>query len=82
MRGYATLEGLGFSPSEVKRLRRNIRFTMYRLTFATWEWRFYSTDDLLRAYAVISPLRFTNKFYWQVMEIALRPYHLSRFDAP
>ena len=55
---------------------------MYRLTFATWEWRFYSTDDLLRAYAPINPLRFTKIFYRQVMEIALRPYHLSRFDAP
>lgn len=50
---------------------------MHSLTFSTWEWRFYSTDYLLRAYATINPLRFTKKFYWQVMEVALRPYHLS-----
>ena len=78
LRDYATLEKLGFSQSEVKRLRRKIRFTMYNLTFRTWEWRFYSTDDLLRAYASINPIWFTKTFYWQVMEVALRPYHLSK----
>lgn len=77
LRDYQTLGKLGFSQAEVKKLRRKIFFTMHSLTFATWEWRFYSTDDLLRAYATINPFRFTKKFYWQVMEVALRPYHLS-----
>lgn len=77
LRDYAVLEKLGFDQTEVKSLRRKISFTMQALTFGTWEWRFYSTDDLLRAYAAINRYRFTKSFYWQVMEVALRPYRSS-----
>ena len=81
-RDYRRLQALGFSESEVRRIRREIRSTMLRSTLYTIKWGFYTTQDVLRAFALLSPRLFTEKLYWWVTEIALRNYCVTSRQAP
>jgi hypothetical protein len=71
---FRSLAERGFEAKEVRALRRRIAGTMLAATFVTFEWVCYTTQDVLRAFAVRSPRKFTGELYWEVMEIALRPY--------
>jgi hypothetical protein len=55
-------------------LREEIGPTMMARTVATWEWGFYTTQDVLRTVAMLAPARLDAAFYAHIMEVALRPY--------
>jgi predicted metal-dependent HD superfamily phosphohydrolase len=71
---FQSLAERGYEATEVRALRRDIGSTMLAATWFTFEWGLYTTQDVLRAFAVISPREFTEELYWKVMEVALRPY--------
>jgi predicted metal-dependent HD superfamily phosphohydrolase len=73
-RDFQSLTERGYDRKEVRALRRHIAPTMLAATWFTFEWGFYTTQDILRAFAIISPQQFTEQFYENVMEVALRPY--------
>ncbi len=89
-RDYRWLAELGFGEDEVRSLKAPIRVTMLAATFYTMEWGGYTTQDVLRIFALsdgrrigslpIVGRRFDSNVYWRVMEAALRPYH--RADRP
>jgi len=71
---FQSLAERGFEAKEVRTLRRRIANTMVAATFFTFEWVLYTTQDVLRAFALMSPKEFTDELYWEMMEVALRPY--------
>ena len=71
---FQSLTERGYDREEVRALRRQIAPTMWTATLFTFEWGFYTTQDVLRAFAIISPQQFTEQFYRNVMEVALRLY--------
>lgn len=71
----------GYSSKELLALRKKIARAMKIHTYFTWEWCGYTTQDVLRATARHTPRSFTQKFYWQVMEVALRQYSKVNPDA-
>jgi predicted metal-dependent HD superfamily phosphohydrolase len=73
-RDFQSLTERGYDRKEVRALRRHIAPTMLTATWFTFEWGLYTTQDVLRAFAIISPQQLTEQFYWNVMEVALRPY--------
>jgi hypothetical protein len=73
-RDLQQLEAHGVTAQESNRLRAMISGTMLAATFFSMEWCEYTTQDVLRAFALAQPQRFTAEFYWLVMEAALRPY--------
>ena len=64
----------GYDRHEVLELRARIAGTMQAASFFTMEWGLYTSQDVLRAFALISPEQLTGELYWKVMEVALRPY--------
>jgi len=73
-RDFHSLAERGFEADEVRALRQRIAGTMLTATLFTFEWGGYTTQDVLRATAMVSKKDFTREFYWEVMEVALRPY--------
>ena len=84
-RDLRRLAELGFSEDEVRRLKAPIKTRMFIATFYTMEWGGYTTQDVLRILALSDGRRMgafpmiwwpvlDAAFYWQIMEVALRPY--------
>ena len=71
---FQSLTERGYDRKEVRALRRQMAPTLLTATWFTFEWGFYTTQDVLRAFAIISPQQFTKQFYENVMEVALRSY--------
>jgi predicted metal-dependent HD superfamily phosphohydrolase len=74
-RDFQSLAERGYDSKEVQELRRLIQSTMLAATWFTFEWGFYTTQDVLRAVALLSPRELTAELYRTIMEVALRPYH-------
>lgn len=81
-RDFVRLAEQGYGEAEVRELRRRISGPMLTATWFTWEWGLHTTQDVLRAFATLSPRKFTPELYSTVMEVALRPYRAVDPDAP